>query len=314
MKGVPMRERDFVGYANRPPIVEWPNGARLAVSVVVNYEEGSERSLAFGDDMDEPYGEWGSFNMPEGVRNLTQESFFEYGSRVGVWRILDILDDYQVPASFFACAVAFERNPVVARAIVERGHEVCSHGYRWEDHFGMSRDEDRERIRRAISSFQSTTGQRPIGWYSRNGLTLQTRELLLDEGFLYDSNEYNEDVPYFMNVNGRQHLIVPYAADSNDSKCWRSPGYVTSDMFAAYLIDSFDCLLAEAAEVPKMMSVGLHVRISGRPGRSVALRRFLEYAKKRPGVWFARRDHIAQWWLEHDEAGAKAAATDSVSG
>lgn len=291
-------ERDFVGYAGSPPAVEWPGGARLALSVVVNYEEGSEQSIAFGDPADEPQGEWGNFALGTGVRNYTVESFTEYGSRAGVWRVLDVLERHDVKATFFACALALERNPPVARAIVERGHEVCSHGYRWEDHFGMSREEDLARIRQAVESFERTTGVRPVGWYARNGLTDQTRELLVQEGFLYDSNAYNEDVPYFIEVSGRRHLVLPYSADTNDTKYWRPPGFVTPHMFTAYLNDTLDCLLEEAERVPKMMSVGLHVRISGRPARSLALDRFLDYARSRPGVWFARRDEIARCWLE----------------
>lgn len=295
-------DRDFVGYAGNPPHVEWPDGARLALSIVVNYEEGSEQSIAFGDPADEPVGEWGNFQLGPGVRNYTIESFTEYGSRVGMWRLFDLLDRHEAKATIFACAVALERNPLVASAIVERGHEVCSHGYRWEDHLGMTREEDRRRIAMAVESLERTTGVRPVGWFARNGLTMQTRELLVDAGFIYDSNAYNEDVPYFIAVGDREHLLLPYSSDTNDNRYWRPPGFVTPDMYFSYLRETLDCLLTEAQEVPKMMSVGLHARISGRPARSLAVHRFLTYAKSQPGVWIARRDEIARWWLDHRPA------------
>lgn len=293
------RERDFVGYGGKPPVVEWPDGKRVAVSICMNYEEGAEQSIAFGDPAEEILGEWGGYLFPPGVRNVTNESFVEYGSRSGVWRLLDVLDRHGVKATFFACAIAFERNPVVARAVTERGHEVCSHGYRWESVDHMTREEERERILAAIRSFESTAGVRPCGWYGRNGLGPNSRDLLVELGFLYDSNEYNDDLPYFVETGGGRHLIVPYTGDVNDVHFWIAPGFVTADHFATYLRDTLDCLLAEGRTAPKMMSVGLHMRIAGRPGRAVGLERFLEYARSKPEVWFARRDEIARWWIEH---------------
>jgi peptidoglycan/xylan/chitin deacetylase (PgdA/CDA1 family) len=286
-------ERDFVGYADTPPVFDWPGGNRLAINLVVNYEEGSEYSYAFGDDRQEAAGEWGVKQFPPGVRNLANESFFEYGSRVGFWRLLDLFERHGVRTTFGVCAVALERNPKAAAAIVAAGHEVNAHGYRWEEHFAMSRDEERERIRLAIESIRRTTGDRPYGWYCRTAPSLHTRELLVEEGgFEYDSDAYNDDIPYVVEVAGQRHVVVPYTGDVNDSHYWAAHGYETD--FVTYLKDSFDVLFEESRRFPRMMSVGLHMRMVGRPGRIKALDEFIRYAKDRPGVWFATRLEIAR--------------------
>ncbi len=293
-------ERDLVGHGAQPPTIAWPGGARLAVSVVVNYEEGSEYCHAMGDTDQEAVTEFGAYAVAPEIRNLAMESMYEYGSRAGVWRVLRTLEETGVPSTFYACAVAFEQNPAVARAVVDGGHEVCSHGYRWEEVFRYSREEERERIRRAVESFKRTTGTRPVGWYCRFGPSVHTRELVVEEGgFLYDSDAYNDDVPYFVEVNGTRHLVVPYAGDINDFRFWTSPGFITAEHFFQYMRDSFDTLYAEAATHPKMMSVGLHARMIGRPGRIGALRRFIDYAKGHEGVWFATREQIARHWIEN---------------
>jgi peptidoglycan/xylan/chitin deacetylase (PgdA/CDA1 family) len=300
MRLINSEERDYVGYSNNPPMVEWPGGARLAVSICVNYEEGSEQSIYFGDRNDEPLSEWGStLHLPAGERNRTSESFTEYGSRVGFWRLIELFDRYNVKVTFFACAQALERNPAAAQAIVEHGHEVCSHGYRWENHYGMSHEEERQRIQEAVNSLVRTTGVRPVGWYSREGLTSNTRSILSDEDFLYDSNSYADDIPYFVEVAGRPHLIVPYSGDVNDIRYWLSPGFVTGEQYLSVLRASFDSLLAEAQRVPRIMSVGLHLRISGRPSRIGAVQGFLEHVSFNNAVWVTRRDEIARWWVDH---------------
>lgn len=289
-------ERDFIGYGSKPPVLQWPGDNRLAISLVVNYEEGAEYSLTHGDDRQELLGEWGVKQFPPGVRNLANESFFEYGSRVGFWRLLDIFNKYDVKATFGACAVALEKNLEAAKAITEHGHEVCSHGYRWEEYYLMSEDEERERIRLAVESLEKTTGQRPQGWYCRTAPSMNTRKLLVEEGgFLYDSDAYNDDLPYFTTVNSQRHLVIPYTGDVNDTHCWHSPGFETG--FFDYLRDSFDYFYEESAHIPRMMSVGLHMRIVGRPGRAKALRDFIDYAGSKPGVWFARRIDIAKHFL-----------------
>ncbi len=298
--------RDLVGYGANPPTIRWPNDARLAISLVINYEEGSERSFAIGDPEQESLTEWGAYAVPSDIRNLAMESMHEYGSRVGVWRLLDILDRHSVKCTFFACAVAFEQAPDVARAAVAGGHEICSHGYRWDEVFRLTEEEEREHIRLAIESLRRTTGERPLGWYCRYGPSVNTRRLLVEEGgFLYDSDSYNDEVPYFVDVDGHQHLVIPYAADVNDIQIWLGNGLTPADQFFAYLRDSFDILYEEAARHPKMMSVGLHCRIIGRPGRARALDRFIEYAKGFPEVWFATRTEIARWWLEQASSGGE---------
>jgi peptidoglycan/xylan/chitin deacetylase (PgdA/CDA1 family) len=291
--------RELVGYGREPPQGRWPNGARLALSIVVNYEEGSERSLAIGDPDQESMTEWGNYPMPPQIRNLAMESMYEYGSRVGIWRVLDELQATGVRATFFACALAFEQNPAVARAAVEAGHEICSHGYRWEEVFRLSEAEEREHIRLAVESFRKTCGKRPAGWYCRYGSSVRTRRLVVEEGgFLYDSDAYNDDVPFFVEVSGKRHLVVPYTPDVNDFCFWNSPGFVHAEDFQNYLTESFETLYAESARYTRMMSIGLHPRIIGRPGRIRGLRRFIDRAKQYPDVWFATREEIARAWLQ----------------
>ena len=286
-------ERDFVGFGRTPPVFDWPGGNRLAINLVVNYEEGSEYSYAFGDDRQENLGEWGVKQFPPGVRNLANESFFEYGSRVGFWRLLDLFERHQVPVTFGVCAVALERNPEAARAIRAAGHEVAAHGYRWEEHFTMTREQERERIRLAVASIRQTTGERPFGWYCRTAPSPNTRALLVEEGgFVYDSDAYNDDVPYLVTVQGQRHVVVPYTGDVNDSHYWAAHGFETD--FISYLKDSFDVLYEESRRWPRMMSVGLHMRMAGRPGRIKAVDEFIRYAKARSGVLFTTRLAIAQ--------------------
>lgn len=290
-------DRDYVGYGDEPPVFDWPGGNRLAISLVVNYEEGSEYTLTDGGDRQETLGEWGVKEFPPGVRNLANESFFEYGSRVGVWRMLDLFDRHEVKVTFGVCAVALERNPAAAKAIVAAGHEVTAHGYRWEEHFTMERAFERERIALAIESIRATTGVRPQGWYCRTAPSMNTRALLVEEGgFVYDSDAYNDDVPYFVEVDGRRHVVVPYTGDVNDSHAWAGPGFESD--FVTYLKDSFDVMYEESRRWPRMMSVGLHLRMAGRPGRIKAVDEFIRYAKSRPGVWFASRLEIAEAFKE----------------
>lgn len=295
-------QRDFVGYGKNVPQVRWPNDAKIAVSVVVNYEEGSEHSLLDGDDHHETNNEVPSPVPPE-IRDLNNESFFEYGSRVGVWRLLDLFDRHGVKTTFYCCALALERNPEVAREIVARGHEVCGHGYRWEEYHSATETEERESIKKTIASLEQSSGQRPVGWFTRYGPSVNTRRLVADEGgFIYDSMALNDDLPHYVEANGRPWLVLPYSFETNDARFWRG-GLVSVNDFYEYLKDSFDCLYEEGQTHPKMMSVGLHCRITGRPARSRAVARFLEYANGFDGVWFARRDEIARWWLEHYKSG-----------
>ena len=292
-----MMERDFVGYGPHPPRVQWPDNARIAISVVVNYEEGSEYSLLDGDPAHESNNEVPS-PVPPDQRDLANESFFEYGSRVGVWRILDTLDAFDVKSTFFCCALALERNPHVGPEIVRRGHEVFGHGYRWEAYFKMDKEAEREAIRKTVESLRRTTGERPLGWYVRYGPSVNTRQLVVEEGgFVYDSMAYNDDLPYYVPVNGKPWLVVPYSLEVNDTRFWRGGMSSPSDFYET-LRNTFDLLYAEGETMPKMMNIGLHCRIAGRPSRAAVLRSFLEYASGLPDVWFARRIDIARWWLK----------------
>jgi len=290
-------ERDLVGYGRTPPRKSWLGSSRLAVSLVLNYEEGSERSMPLGDENQETLTEWGSYPFPSNKRNLAMESMYEYGSRVGVWRIFDVFDRQSVKSTFFACAQAFEFTPDVARAAVDAGHEICSHGWRWEEVYNLTEDEEREHIQLAIRSFVKTCGKRPVGWYCRYGPSVHTRRLLVEEGgFLYDSDSYADDVPYEVEVNGKDHLVIPYTPDTNDIQFWLADPLATSEQFFTYLKDSFDTLYRESEISPRMMSVGLHCRVIGRPGRIAGLERFIEYANSFDGVWFATREEIARSW------------------
>jgi peptidoglycan/xylan/chitin deacetylase (PgdA/CDA1 family) len=292
--------RDFIGYAWNYPKVRWPDDARVVVSLVLNYEEGSELCVGDGDPEGERVGEFVYPSMDSRTRDLGIESTFEYGARVGTWRVLELLDDFDVRATIFGCGRALERNPALARAFAERGHETASHGYRWIDHFRMEPEVEREQIRLAVAAITRTTGERPVGWYCRYAASINTRRLLVEDGgFLYDCDSYADELPYWVQVTGKRHLVVPYQLDANDAKFFRGPGWSGAGEFWEYLRDSVDCLLKESRVTPKMLSVGLHGRIIGRPGRSTALARFLEYCRKTPGVSFLRRKDIARWWHEH---------------
>lgn len=296
---VPGPVRDYVGYGRSQPKVHWPGGARLAVQIVVNYEEGSEYSIPAGDNRNEAVGEAPNQTPPE-HRDLRVESVFEYGSRAGIWRLLRLLDDFSVKATFFAAAVALERNPDVAHALREVGHEPAAHGWRWYEHWKLGREQERDRMLAAIRSIETTCGERPRGWYCRYGPSVHTRELVVEEGgFRYDADAYNDDLPYFVEVKGSPHLVVPYTLVYNDMR-FTSGAHSSPGDFFETMRAGFDYLWEEGATSPKMMSIGLHPRIAGQPPRAGALRDFLEYAHERGDVWFARRIDIAEhWWENH---------------
>jgi len=292
--------RDLVGYGLRPPDVKWPNDARLTISLVLNYEEGAELCIGDGDPEGERVGEFVYPSMDSHTRDLGIESTFEYGARVGAWRVLRIFDNYGVKATIYACGRALERNPVIAREFSTRGHETAGHGYRWADHFRMSREHERDQIQRAVAAIAGATGQRPVGWYSRYAPSVHTRELLVEEGgFEYDSDSYADEIPYWVRVDDQPHLVIPYQLDANDAKFFRGPGWSGAGEFCEYLRDSVDYLRREGKTTPRLLSIGLHGRIIGRPGRAMALERFLEYCRPLSDVWFARRVDIARWWREH---------------
>ncbi|MGD9845483.1 MAG: allantoinase PuuE [Variibacter sp.] len=289
--------RDFVGYGPVPPDPRWPGGARLALNIVLNYEEGSEPSIPDGDAATESgltEGGSGSFSG----RDLGAESMFEYGSRVGIWRVLRMLREREMAATVFACAVAFDRNPAVAQAVREAGYDVCSHGRRWVRHQTLSELEEAAEIGAAVVSLAKHMGERPAGWYCRYAPTIHTRRLLVEHGgFLYDSDAYNDELPYWVDVGGKSHLVIPYSLATNDGKLSRG-AMATGDDFFAYLRDTFDVLYGEGATQPKMMSVGLHLRLTGHPGRAAGLARFLDHVAKHRDVWVCRRLDIARHWYE----------------
>lgn len=305
--------RDLIGYGENPPVVEWPNGAKVAISLVVNYEEGAERSIEAGDDRDEDVSIFGGWSADPSRRSLMKESFFEYGSRVGIWRYLGMLREFGVTATFMACGMAFERNVEAARAIARDGHEICAHGYKWQGTVHMSPEEERAEIRASIAAIQKTAGVRPIGWYAREGITESTRAILVEEGFLYDSNSYSDDIPYYVETAAGRHLVVPYSGDTNDGRFWGQGSLATSDDFFKVLKDTLDCLLIEGRTAPKMMSVGIHLRIGGRPSVAYGVRRFLEYATAQEGVWFARREEIAQWWIANESSSSLNKSVETVA-
>jgi allantoinase len=290
-------QRNMVGYGEHPPKVEWPDGARIAVSIVVNYEEGSEATPAYGDPTHELIGEMNS-NKPPQNRDMQTESQWEYGSRAGVWRLLRILEQEGVKSTFYVCAMALEQNPHLGPRITQLGHDVCGHGLRWTDQWQLDHEAEKETIHQARVIIEKMTGQRPLGWFTRGGPSANTRDILAEEGFLYDCDGLNDDLPYYSTALGKPFLIVPYAFDSNDGKYWRA-GWNDGQQFFQYLKDSFDLLYAEGETHPKMFTVGLHTRVSGRPGRAAVVAQFLRYVKQHPRVWLAGRDDIARWWLEH---------------
>ncbi len=291
--------RDFVGYGPTPPDPKWPGGARIAIQIAINYEEGSEYNNADADGRTElGLAEAPGGRVPKGQRDMAFESMYEYGSRVGFWRLMSLLRERQLPATVFGCAVALERNPKAAEAIAAADFDVCCHGYRWEEHFGLSAQLEQDRIALAIESLTRTTGTRPLGWYCRYGPSENTRRLLVQEGgFLYDSDAYNDELPYWVQVESKPHLVVPYTMDANDGKFAAPSGFSSPMDFESYLRACFDRLYAEGAQAPKLMSIGLHPRISGRPARAHALAAFLDDALQHDKVWFCRRLDVARHWL-----------------
>lgn len=294
--GVPGPPRDLVGYGENPPRVRWSAGAKVAIQVVVNYEEGSEKTFAMGDNAND-----GMYELPFAVddqRDLAVESMYEYGSRAGIWRLFRIFDHADIPVTFFGAAVALERNPDVARKLSARGDEVAGHGYRWSNHYEMSKDEEREAINRAVASIEKTCGARPVGWYCRE-MSVNTRDLVVEEGgFFYDSDTYNDDLPYWTTVQGRSHLVVPYSLVVNDARYIMGTGYGSPEHFFEAAKATLDRLRHDGDDLGRMMSIGLHPRITGNPARADALARFIGYAQGFDDVAFMRRIDVARSFAE----------------
>ena len=291
-------DRDLIGYGAHPPDPKWPNGARIALNFVINVEEGSEPSVQDGEGYTEVQ-HTEAYGRQQGLdgRDLAAEGMFEYGSRVGIWRLLRMFEERELPLTLFACALALERNQPLSEAIKRSGHDVCSHGWRWIKHYLLSEDEEREHIRKAVASLEETTGQRPLGWYCRYGPSLNTRRLVVEHGgFLYDSDYYGEELPFWKTVDGQGHLVIPYSLTNNDGKYAGWMG-TSSDWFS-FIRDAFDILYEEGKTQPKMMSVGLHPRLIGHPARAMGLKRFLDHVSELPDVWITRRIDIANHWIE----------------
>jgi allantoinase len=290
--------RDLRGYGATPPDPKWPGGARIAVSVVVNFEEGAEFSVRRGDPVNEAV-----YDMTDnvaGLANIAMESHFDYGLRVGYWRIARVLERHLVPATFSACGDAVRQSPWLAADAVARGHEVSCHGDRWESHKAMGEAEERRAIAATVEAITAATGVAPVGWHTRAPATPLTRRLLHEHGgLLYDSDAYDDDLPRVLAGPRGPHVVLPYSFDCNDMRFQlANAGFVTADQFERYVTDAFDWLWAEGATSPKMMSIGLHLRIVARPGRIGGLDRALAHMAAKGGVWFARRDQIARHCLE----------------
>lgn len=287
--------RDFLGYADRPPNLRWPDGRRLAVSFVLNFEEGAEFSVSDGDERNEAVYE---VIDRQDVADPCIDSHFEFGTRVGWWRIADLFAAQGAVFTLSACGAAVERLPWLARDAVARGHEVSGHGWRWQTATGMAEAQERQVIERTVRAIEAATGRRPLGWHTRSGSTPNTRRLLVEQGFLYDSDAYNDDTPYFVPVAGQRHLVLPYAFDTNDMQFQHTQRFGTGADFAQYVCDAADWLLREGATRPRMLSIGLHLRMIGRAGRMGALERILQHLR-REGAWIATREQIARHWIEH---------------
>ena len=292
--------RDLKGYGQNPPTVTWPNNARVALSFVLNYEEGGERCILHGDPESEAFlSEMPSAIPFPGQRHMSMESIYEYGSRAGVWRLLRLFKERDIPLTIFAVATAIERYPEVAKVFVEEGHEICSHALKWISYQDMSIDEERKHMHEAIDIIERVTGNRPLGWYTGRD-SPNTRQLVMEEGgFMYDSDSYADDLPYWVDGPQGKHLVIPYTLDTNDMRFAQVQGFNNGEVFFQYLKDSFDLLYEEGATAPKMLSIGMHCRLLGRPGRAAALKRFLDYVQQHDQVWFARRIDIANHWHQN---------------
>ena len=294
--------RNMTGYGKETIHPHWPNKARVAIQFVLNYEEGGENSILHGDKASEAFlSEIVGAKAYEGVRHMSMESIYEYGSRAGVWRILRLFKEFDIPITIFAVALAIARNKELADYLVEHNYDICAHGFRWIDYQFIDEKTEREHIKDCITLLTDCLGSRPLGWYTGRN-SPNTRRLVMEEGgFLYDSDTYDDDLPYWNedSKSNNRHLIIPYTLDVNDMRFASPQGFNSGDQFFNYLKDTFDALYLEGEKQPKMMSVGMHARILGRPGRIMAMRRFLKYVKTFDDVWLCTRREIADHWYEN---------------
>lgn len=292
--------RDLVGYGGAPPQAKWPGKARVAVQFVINYEEGGENCILHGDSGSEAFlSEIVGARSFAGMRHISMESIYEYGSRAGFWRLHRLFTERGIPVTVYGVAMAMARNPAAVEAMLKADWEIASHGYRWINYQFVPEVIEREHMERAIEIQTRLTGERPLGWYLGR-TSPNTRKLVVEEGgFVYDADSYADDLPYWDTYYGKPQLIVPYTLDANDMRFATAQGFNTGEQFHTYLKDTFDMLYAEGETTPKMMSIGLHCRLIGRPGRTAALARFMDYVQQHDRVWLARRIDIARHWTEH---------------
>ncbi|MEX0267569.1 allantoinase PuuE [Leptolyngbyaceae cyanobacterium UHCC 1019] len=289
--------RDMVGYGGNPIHPQWANEARIAVQFVINYEEGGETCILHGDQASETFLSEIVGAVPlMGLRHMNMESCYEYGSRAGFWRLHRLFTQRQIPVTVYGVAMALARNPEAVAAMKDADWEIASHGYRWIDYKYFGEAAEREHLQQAIAIHIEVTGDRPLGWYTGRTSSFSRKLVVEEGGFLYDADSYADDLPYWTTDYGKPHLVIPYTLDNNDMRFASAQGFNSGDQFFTYLRDAFDVLYEEGKTAPKMMSVGLHCRIVGRPGRFAALARFLDYVQQRDRVWLCRRIDIANHW------------------
>ena len=291
--------RDLIGYGSKNLNVKWPNDAKIALQFVLNYEEGGEKCILHGDKTSEVFLSEIIGAQPIKGRNLNMESIYEYGSRRGFWRIHDLFKQKKIPLTIFGVAMALERNKEICKAIKKANYEIASHGWRWIDYQNVSKIKEKKDMKLAINSIKKNFGQRPLGWYTGR-CSPNTLDLVIDEGgFLYCSDTYSDDLPYWIKKGNKKQLMIPYTLDNNDMRFATNQGFNSGDQFFSYLKDSFDTLYLEGKNSPKMMSVGLHCRLIGRPGRIQSLRKFLNYILGFKDVWICKRIDIARHWIKN---------------
>ena len=291
--------RNIIGYGSKDKKIKWPNKARIAVQIVLNYEEGAENCVLNGDKQSEVFLSEIIGAQPVKGRHINMESLYEYGSRRGFWRLHKIFKEKNIPITIFGVGMALAKNPQVCKALMSSNYEVASHGWRWIDYQYIKKSEEKKHMKMAIETQKKIFGKRPLGWYTGR-CSPNTRDLVFEDGgFLYDSDSYSDDLPYWETRNNKKQLIIPYTLDNNDMRFATNQGFNTGDHFYSYLKDSFDALYEEGKTHPKMMSVGLHCRIIGKPGRIQALKKFLDYIKKHKNVWICKRVDIAKHWIKN---------------
>jgi len=291
--------RDMIGYGSGGVKVVWPNNARIAVQIVLNYEEGAESCVLNGDKNSEIFLSEIIGAKPVKGRHMSMESLYEYGSRAGFWRLHKLFQEKNIPITVFGVGMALEKNPEICKAIKDAGYEVASHGWRWIDYQNIKKSEEKKHMQLAMQTHKKIFGERPNGWYTGR-CSPNTRDLVIEDGgFLYDSDSYSDDLPYWETRGKKKQLIIPYTLDNNDMRFATNQGFNTGDHFFTYLKDSFDTLYEEGKTSPKMMSIGLHCRIIGKPGRIQSLKRFLDYVLKHEDVWLCKRIDIAKHWIKN---------------